>query len=222
MSQSGPSADAPAAHDIETPAQAAAGRDAVPPASGTTAPSAPSGEELDGLARQLFLGHPLPMWVCDVQTLRIVEVNDAAVETYGYARAEFLTMRVTDIRPAEDVEHLHRRIAQIEADSTSLQHPARLWRHAYKDGSLHDVDVMSRRLTYAGRPADLVMVTDVTERVRTERERDALLARLGREVGQRTAILEQMTDAVLVTEADGHVLLANQAAHQLFGVEDGD
>jgi PAS domain S-box-containing protein len=222
MSQSGTPADAPAEQDTETTGQAVTDRDAVPAAPAASTMNVPTGEEFTSVARQLFLGHPLPMWVCNVETLRIVEVNDAAIETYGYARAEFLTMRVTDFRLPEDVEHLHHRIAEIEPDSTSRQRPARLWRHIYKDGTIHDIDVMSRRLVYAGRPADLVMATDVTERIRTEHERDALLARLGHEVAQRTAILEQMTDAVIVADANGRVTLANKAARDLFDVTDND
>ena len=104
MSQSGTPADAPAEQDTETPGQAVTDRDAVPAAPAASTTNVPTGEEFTSVARQLFLGHPLPMWVCDVETLRIVEVNDAAIETYGYARAEFLAMRVTDFRPPEDVE----------------------------------------------------------------------------------------------------------------------
>src|SRR3546814_1578550 len=38
--------------------------------------------------RRLFAGSPLAMWVCHVDTLEFVDVNDAAVEPYGYSREE--------------------------------------------------------------------------------------------------------------------------------------
>ena len=39
----------------------------------------------------LFYDNPHPMWIFDTETLKIVEVNDAATKQYGYSRAEFLT-----------------------------------------------------------------------------------------------------------------------------------
>src|SRR3546814_15154583 len=56
--------------------------------------------------RRLFAGSPLAMWVYDVDTLEFVDVNDAAVETYGYSREEMLRMTLADIRPEEDVPQL--------------------------------------------------------------------------------------------------------------------
>ena len=36
--------------------------------------------------RLLFESNPLAMWVYDLETLRFLAVNDAAVEQYGYSR----------------------------------------------------------------------------------------------------------------------------------------
>ena len=41
--------------------------------------------------RLLFDGNPVPMIVCALDAGRILAVNDAAVEHYGYSRAEFKT-----------------------------------------------------------------------------------------------------------------------------------
>ena len=39
------------------------------------------------------------MWVFDHETLAFLEVNEAALEHYGYTREEFLRMTLKDIRP---------------------------------------------------------------------------------------------------------------------------
>ena len=52
--------------------------------------------------RLLFESNPLPMWVCDRETLRFLDVNAAAVEHYNYSREQFLAMTLLDIRPEED------------------------------------------------------------------------------------------------------------------------
>ena len=56
--------------------------------------------------RRLFEQNPIPMWVYDPETLRFLEVNEAAVRHYGYSRQEFLGMTLLDIRPAEDAQRL--------------------------------------------------------------------------------------------------------------------
>src|SRR2546425_12374531 len=53
--------------------------------------------------RELFNKHPQPMWVYDCETLRFLAVNEAALERYGYTLEEFLKLRITDIRPKEEV-----------------------------------------------------------------------------------------------------------------------
>src|SRR5690348_12111522 len=48
-----------------------------------------------------FIGNPLPMWVYGLETLRILDVNDAALALYGYDRGEFVCRRVTELRAVE-------------------------------------------------------------------------------------------------------------------------
>lgn len=48
--------------------------------------------------RALFDHSPLPKWAFEVETLRFVDVNEAALEHYGYSRDEFLQMTVLDVR----------------------------------------------------------------------------------------------------------------------------
>ena len=54
----------------------------------------------------LFSHHPHPMYVCDRDTLRFLEVNTAAIKAYGYTREEFLKLKLTDIRPASEIPRL--------------------------------------------------------------------------------------------------------------------
>src|SRR5216683_1085495 len=58
-----------------------------------------SEEELrknEEMFRLLFSYNPLPTWVMDRETLRFLEVNDAAVRQYGYSLNEFKKMSVLD------------------------------------------------------------------------------------------------------------------------------
>ena len=113
--------------------------------------------------RLLFESNPQPMWVYDLSTLRFLAVNDAAVRHYGYSRAEFLDMSIKDIRPAEDLQRLE---DYLEADMGVEQGVE--WRHKKKDGSVINVEITSNRLTFGGRPAEFVLVQDITERKKAE------------------------------------------------------
>jgi PAS domain S-box-containing protein len=64
--------------------------------------------------REMFLANPHPMWLYDLETLRFLMVNDAAIAHYGYSEAEFLAMTIADIRPVEDVQ-------QLSSHCTALQ-----------------------------------------------------------------------------------------------------
>ncbi|MEY2447631.1 MAG: hypothetical protein QOH79_1107, partial [Acidimicrobiaceae bacterium] len=116
--------------------------------------------------RMLFANNPRPMWVWDMETLSFLEVNQAAVNHYGYSREEFLAMRITDIRPAEDVSTL----LSVVRDLRPALNKAGTWSHRLKDGRIIDVDITAHRLEFGGRDAVLVDVQDVTEQKALEEQ----------------------------------------------------
>jgi two-component system, cell cycle sensor histidine kinase and response regulator CckA len=114
--------------------------------------------------RLLFENNPQPMWVFDNETLAFLAVNEAACQHYGYTRKEFLAMTIRDIRLAEEVPAL----LQSLASQSEEFHKAGVWRHRKKDGPGIAVEIASHPLLFSGRPAQLVLATDVTERMRAE------------------------------------------------------
>jgi two-component system cell cycle sensor histidine kinase/response regulator CckA len=117
--------------------------------------------------RNLFELNPQAMWVFDIDTLRFLAVNNAAVRSYGYSREEFLAMTVKDIRPPEDVPALLGDVATAIPEEGGSR-PRGQWRHVRKDGSITHVEVSANDIDFEGRPARLVLVTDVTDRLRLE------------------------------------------------------
>ena len=114
--------------------------------------------------RMLFEDNPAPMWVFDVETLRFLAVNEAAVNLYGYTRDEFLGMTLREIRPAEDAAALQ---ADVHVPRTGVRSSGP-WRHQRKDGRSLLVEIVTHDVSFEGRAARLVLVRDVTERVRAE------------------------------------------------------
>src|SRR5437660_4325289 len=87
------------------------------------------------------------MWVYDVETLRFLAVNEAAVRSYGWTRDEFLAMTIADIRPDKDVERLLENVAQ----ETDAFQESGYWRHRNKAGEVLEVEVTSHSLLFEGR-----------------------------------------------------------------------
>jgi PAS domain S-box-containing protein len=154
----------------------------------------------------LFSGHPLPMWIYDLETLAFLDVNDAAVARYGYSRDEFLAMRLTDIRPEEEVDRL---LSDARLTRSPVQHSGQ-WRHRLRDGRVVDVDIASGALEFRGRLAALVVVHDVTERNRAE-------ATLRQSETRKTAVLDSVLDCIVTMDAHGVVIEFNAAAERTFG-----
>lgn len=111
-------------------------------------------------SRRLFATVPHPIWVYDPETLDFIEVNDAAVACYGYSRDEFLTMKITGIRPPEEVERL---LADIRRPRPEKQISGP-WKHLTKHGKTIDVEISYHTVDSFGRKSVLVVAQDITER----------------------------------------------------------
>jgi PAS domain S-box-containing protein len=123
-------------------------------------------EESESRYRLLFEKNPQPMWVYDQGTLAFLTVNDTAVHNYGYAREEFRRMTLKDIRPEEDIPKL----LEVTAVPTTEFNKEGPWRHRKKNGQIISVEITENPLVFEGRPACLVMATDITERLRMEEQ----------------------------------------------------
>ncbi|ULK95194.1 EAL domain-containing protein [Bradyrhizobium sp. I71] len=143
--------------------------------------------------RLLFDGNPVPMIVCALDDERIIAVNDAAVAHYGYSRAEFERLKIRSLQ-AFDSE------PPWTADHSSEEQAGRTWKHVKADGTLIDLAIYSRELTYAERPAVLLALMDITERKRAE-ARLAFMAQHDGLTGlpNRSLLRQQMDEMLLHT-----------------------
>lgn len=118
-------------------------------------------EESERNYSSLFQLSPLPMWVFDVETLNFLDVNQAAIENYGYSRDEFLAMTIMDIRPREELQHLRKALDSGQSHGAVRQG---IFKHRKKNGELIKVDIQSNHIQYKGKPAKVITANDMTER----------------------------------------------------------
>lgn len=150
--------------------------------------------------RLLFAGNPHPMWSYESETLRILEVNEAAVAHYGYSRDEFKAMTLADVMGSGTHEDV---LAEFRA--VAPQQLTGPWLHRCKDGSEFQVDIASHSVVREGRRVTFALIHDVTEPQR-------LHARLIRQahhdvltdLPNRALFEHRLQEVVLEAKANGH------------------
>src|SRR5450830_1855972 len=104
--------------------------------------------------RLLFERNPLPMWVYDVKTLRMLAVNEAALAQYGYSQQEFVGLTLLDLHHEDDVAQLHEHLKL----PSSEQDTKRLWRHRHRNGDFVEVELVTEVLEFDGIHARMALV----------------------------------------------------------------
>ena len=167
------------------------------------APASGTRDERAGVAEVLFAMLPLPAWIFDRKTLRFLAVNEAAVALYGYSREEFLAFTLDDLRVAEDRPGLRAHLARESSDGPQ---PLGRWRHRTRAGRVFPVEITRQHLTWMGRAAALVVVTDITEHMTS----DETIRRL-------TVAVDQSPAAVVITDLQGNIDYVNRRFTEITG-----
>jgi PAS domain S-box-containing protein len=169
--------------------------------------------------RLIFEGSPTPMWVTDLETFQFLEVNEAAIKTYGYSREEFLAMTSHEIRSGGQTEIYFNYIKNVVKNSPdSGVGRAGLWRHQKKNGESIDVEIIWSKLKFRGRPGVLVMAHDVTERKRAAEALEKSEASLA--AAQRIAHLGSWeSDLKNLNDITANELRWSDETYRIFGYE---
>ncbi|MEX2511941.1 MAG: PAS domain S-box protein [Cyclobacteriaceae bacterium] len=112
--------------------------------------------------KDIFHLSPLPMWVFEFESHSFLDVNEAAIFSYGYSKEEFLSMTIEDIRPKEDLIQLQESLKE-ETLHLGLKH-AGTFRHRKKNGEVIFVEISINMIIFQGKPSKLVLANDVTQK----------------------------------------------------------
>lgn len=135
--------------------------------------------------RVLFDHSRNPMWIYEMPSLRIIKVNKAATEHYGYSNDEFLTMTIRDVRPKFDLAAFNEYIFRkgITRGTMHGDNTGGIWRHQSKAGDIIYAEITGHEIKYNNTSCRIIIATDVTERVQYEREMTNRGAAPGKEFG---------------------------------------
>jgi PAS domain S-box-containing protein len=121
-------------------------------------------EESEKRYSDLFHLSPLPMWVYDIKTSAILDVNNSAVQHYGYSHDEFLTMAIEEII-VDDKTLVHETSIENTCE-VRYAFPRGYIYHRTKNRELILVDTCTNLVMFNGKQANLVLVNDITEKVK--------------------------------------------------------
>ncbi len=113
--------------------------------------------------RLLFNQNPMPMSMISLPQRNFIDVNDAAIEFYGYSKKEFLEMNIKDLRPEEEIINL----SDISTYKAGINNTG-IWRHRKKDGTIVKVNIITHDIINEGKHAKLVLANDITEKILAE------------------------------------------------------
>jgi PAS domain S-box-containing protein len=151
--------------------------------------------------RPLFEENPNPMWIYDVETLRILDVNKAAILKYGYSREEFLELRLPDLRPRDGIDQLYNYLTPLSGKQDEL----RVVRHRKKNGDLFYVQLQSTPTTFQGHQTRLIQALDVHEKILAEQKRKKAIKELA---NFRRAVSK--SSIICAIDSSGNILSANE------------
>ena len=134
----------------------------------------------------------------------ILEVNQKACETYGFAKTELVGMSLKKL--TKDVARGDQQVAELLRTGTYRNFETV---HLRADGTPIDFLASSSLIEYGGQRAILSVMRDVTERRQSEKAVQESEERL------RT-IVEASLDAIVAVNAEGRIVLFNDAAQDLF------
>ena len=145
---------------------------------------------------------PEAIFIYDIENLKFLEVNDSALNLYGYRREEFLEMDLTDLYAPEDIQTL----VDSSTKSTTTSDFTGPWRHKRKDGSTIMVEISKSTLEFKDKRAHLNIVKNVSEKLEEEKK-----------LQQFKSAFDNTSDLIIITDSDGFITFANEKVTEILG-----
>ncbi|MGI8635232.1 MAG: ATP-binding protein [Segetibacter sp.] len=115
----------------------------------------------------LFNNNPLPIYAFDIETHKILMVNEAASQHYGYDEGEFLSMTIDELRYEADSKEI---MLLSNCGGNAVNILQLEIQHQKKNGEVIDVEMRSHEIMIEERRACLSVIHDVTERNRAKEQ----------------------------------------------------
>lgn len=132
---------------------------------------------------RLFYNNPMPIYIWDLTTQKILEVNEMAQKGYGYSKEAFLQCTLWDLHPQNVHDRLRKFLRSIAFDGV-LSQSGILWEHVTQSGEIIFVDVSTHSIEYKGENVMMTIANNVSERIILEKQLEAERVQKQREIAE--------------------------------------
>lgn len=136
--------------------------------------------------RNLFFNNPMSIYIWDIETYEILEVNDTAPRQYGYSREEFLALSMLELREQEEIPQYREFTKRLMAAKPETITKG-VWKHKRKNGDPLFMEIYSQKLLFKDRNAVIAIANNVTEKILLETKLEE----------ERNAKQKEITEAVI-------------------------
>ena len=112
--------------------------------------------------RSLFYLSPTGMWIIDIETLKVIDANIAALEIFGFFKDVFQTKSLSDILAPAEFEDFKNSFL-INVDNTTATYSATV-KYQNANGGTSDLEIKSKMIEYQGKHTALILTDDITEK----------------------------------------------------------
>ncbi|MBL7749325.1 MAG: PAS domain S-box protein, partial [Chitinophagaceae bacterium] len=152
--------------------------------------------------RHLFNNNPQSIFIWDADDYKILEVNDTAVQEYGYQREEFVQLTTLDLRPPQEFERFKAFAKQMS------QEPAKnrgVWRHLNKAGEEMFMSIVSDQIAYRNKTAILAIADNVTEKIKLQSKLESERELKEQEINEAALLAQENERQEIGRELHDHI-----------------
>ena len=159
--------------------------------------------------RAIFDAYEDAIFIHDIDSGAIIDVNPKACHVYGYSREEILKLDIGQLGSGVEPYTLETALMYIQKAKNGVPQQME-WHRKNKDGSLRWDEVYIKRATIGGIDRILAITRDITER---KERQDAL----SKSEDRLRATVEASLDCIIGMDAKGNIIEFNPAAENCFG-----
>ncbi len=149
-----------------------------------------------------------PMFIVSTENRQFLEVNQAAINHYGYTREEFLSLTLYQIKPKEDIDLLNSFLQQTDKNVINKNQ----WRHIKKNGEVIWVTVQAYPILFQGKQAMMSSVVDIS----ADKKHEETIQKISEELSRYQTAINAAT-IVSITDDKGTIQYVNAKFVEISG-----
>ena len=156
----------------------------------------------------LFHSSPLPKFIYDTESLTILDLNDSFLEKYEYTKEEMLGLKTFQLILPSEKPNIEKIVERVRSQSDFSES---FLKTVTKSGKIIDIIAQSNEIEFEDKKARLVLIIDVTEKLKIEED-----SKLTKERFQ--ALVQDGSELISILDSKGHFTYISQNIERNYGI----